>query len=211
MAQLLSTDIQASHDHALRAMYAARKSVFIDLLKWDLPALEGKYEIDGFDNEHAHYLILTDRAGEHLGSARLLPTTRPHILDTLFPELCEDRVPFGPGIYEITRFCLDRNLRAAERRTVRNQLISAIVTHALAEGIDRYTGVAEMAWLQQILSFGWDCRPLGLPLRNTGGVIGGIDIRITAETPALLDAAGIWSPPSTTIDITERRAAGAKG
>lgn len=211
MAQLLSTTIQTREDDVLKAMFAARKRVFIDLLKWDIPALDGKYEIDGFDNEHCHYLILTDRNGGHLASARLLPTTRPHILDTLFPELCEGGAPVGETIFEITRFCLERDLNAAERRTARNQLVTALVEHALASGVERYTGVAELAWLQQILSFGWDCRPLGLPVRNTCGVIGGIDIRITAETPALLDATGIWSPPSTTIDITERRAAGAKG
>jgi acyl-homoserine lactone synthase len=212
MAQLLSTTLQTKDDDALRTMFAARKRVFIDLLKWDLPALDGRYEIDGYDNEHAHYLILLDQSGSHLGSTRLLPTTRPHILGDLFPMLCEGSVPMGPRTYEITRFCLDRSLRAAARRTVRNRLITAIVSHALSEGIDRYTGVAEVSWLQQILGFGWDCRLLGrpLPLPRPCGTIGALDIRITGDTPALLDAAGIWSPVPT-INANERRAAGAKG
>ncbi|WP_332803796.1 acyl-homoserine-lactone synthase [Sphingomonas sp. RT2P30] len=168
--------------------------MFIDLLKWDLPALDGTFEIDGFDDEHADYLILTDRAGTHLTSARLLPTTRSHILGTVFPELCADGVPTGDTIFEITRFCLDRDLSAAERRTARNRLITALVEHALAHGIVRYTGVAGMAWLQQILRFGWDCRPLGAPVRHASGMIGGLDIRISPETPGLLEAAGIWLP-----------------
>jgi N-acyl-L-homoserine lactone synthetase len=212
MAQLLSTTLQTRDDAALRAMYAARKRVFIDLLKWDLPALEGQYEIDGYDNEHARYLILLDKSGAHLGSTRLLPTTRPHILGDLFSALCDGPVPTGPRTYEITRFCLDRTLRAAERRTVRNRLITAIVRHALSEGIDRLTGVAGTSWLRQILGFGWDCRPLGrpLPLPSPCGTIGALDIRITDDTPNLLDAAGIWSPVPT-IDINEGRAAGANG
>jgi N-acyl-L-homoserine lactone synthetase len=212
MAQLLNTTLQTRDDAALRAMFAARKRVFIDLLKWDLPALEGQYEIDGYDNEHARYLILLDRSGTHLGSTRILPTTRPHILGDLFPALCDGPVPTGPSTYEITRFCLDRSLRAAERRTVRNKLITAIVGYALSEGIDRFTGVAEMSWLQQILGFGWDCWLLGrpLPLPGSCGTIGALDIRIADETPALLDAAGIWSPVPT-INANERRAAGAKG
>jgi len=210
MALLLTTTIQTREDEVLRAMFAARKRVFIDLLKWDIPALDGKYEMDGFDNEHAHYLILTDRNGAHLASARLLPTTRPHILGMFFPELCEDGVPVGTTIFEITRFCLDRDLTASERGTARNQLITALVEHALANGIERYTGVAEMAWLQQILSFGWDCRPLGAPVQHASGMIGGLDIRISGETPALLDAAGIWDPPVAPI-LPERRAVGANG
>jgi len=210
MAQLLSTTLQTREDAALRAMFAARKRVFIDLLKWDLPALDGRFEIDEFDNEHAHYLILLDRHGDHLGSTRLLPTTRSHILGDLFPSLCDGPVPRGRDTYEITRFCLDRSLRAVERRTVRDQLVTAIVQHAVGEGIVRYTGVAGIAWLQQILSFGWDCRPLGLPLPGPGGTIGALEIHITDETPALLAAAGIWSPVAT-ITCNERRAAGANG
>ena len=210
MVQLLSTNIQTREDGALRAMFAARKRVFIDLLKWDLPVLEGQFEIDQFDNEHAHYLILLDSGGEHLASARLLPTLRPHILGSLFAQLCDGGIPTGPQIFEITRFCLDRGLGAAHRRLARNRLVTGLVEHALASGIERYTGVAEMGWLEQIMRFGWDCRPLGLPLRHASGVIGALDIRINEDTPARLDAAGIWSPV-TILGAGERRAAGAKG
>ena len=209
MAHLLSTDLQRGSDAALRAMFAARKTVFIDLLRWDLPALDGQFEIDAYDNENAHYLILVDGDGKHRASARLLPTHCPHILGDLFPHLSEDPVPTGANILEITRFCLDRGLRAADRRVVRNQLITGIVDYALAEGIERYTGVAEMGWLQQILSFGWDCRPLGMPVTEKGGMLGAIEIRITPDTPARLHAAGIWSPVLT--HGQERRAVGAIG
>ena len=96
---------------ALREMFEARKRVFVDLLKWDVPVLEGRFEIDQFDDEHAAYLIVPAEA-----EARDL----------------QDRV-------------------------------SALVGYALENGVETYTGVAEMGWLQQILAFGWRCRPLGLP------------------------------------------------
>ncbi len=194
MALLVDSTISGASDTAFRSMFAARKSVFIDLLKWDLPVLAGQYEIDCFDDEHARYLIITDLDHQHLASARLLPTTRPHILDTLFPGLCEQAPPRGQDIWEITRFCLGRQLRAAERLQLRNRLVSAIADHALRTGITKYTGVAEIAWLQQILSFGWKCRPLGLPLPSETGMLGALEIDISPETPALLDAAGIWTP-----------------
>lgn len=93
----------------LRQMFEARKQVFVDLLRWDLPVLDGRFELDEFDDDQAHYIIIADRDGNHLGSARLLPTTRPHILGGLFPELCAGPVPAGPDVFEITRFCLGRN------------------------------------------------------------------------------------------------------
>ncbi len=210
MVQLFATDAKSGEDHALRAMFVARKEVFIDLLGWDLPALDGRFEIDQFDDEHARYLILLDGEGRHLGSTRLLPTTRPHILDTLFPELCGDALPRGRHVEEVTRFCLDRRLCARERREVRNQLVTAIVEHALEHGCTNYTGVAEMGWLQQILSFGWDCAPLGLPFRYEGKLLGALTINIAEDTPARLAATGMWSPVES-VQPAERRAAGARG
>ena len=90
------------HLPALRGMFEARKRVFVDLLKWNVPVLEGRYEVDQFDDEDAVYLIVPGEDGRHAGSARLLKTIRPHILDTLFPELCAAPVPRGaaadPGL-----------------------------------------------------------------------------------------------------------------
>ena len=180
-------------DRILRQMFEARKRVFVDLLKWDVPVLDGRFELDEFDDEQANYIIVADREGNHLGSARLLPTTRPHILGDLFPELCAGPVPAGPDIFEITRFCLGRTQGGLARRQTRNRLVSALVSFALDHGIRTYTGVAEMGWLQQILAFGWDCRPLGAPLQLRGRLTGALAIGISSETPALLDRNGIWA------------------
>jgi acyl-homoserine lactone synthase len=51
-----------------------------------------------------------------------------------------------------------------------------------------------MAWLQQILAFGWDCRPLGPPCRLECGLLGALAIEIRKDTPALLAANGMWEP-----------------
>ena len=130
---------------ALRQMFEARKRVFVDLLKWDVPVLDGRFEIDQFDNEHATYLIIPAGDGGHAGSARLLKTERPHLLDTLFPDLCAGPPPRGAGILEITRFCLGRDQGARERLETRNHLVSGLVRYALENGVEAYTGVAELA------------------------------------------------------------------
>lgn len=197
---VVDTTNRAAAAPLMRAMFAARKSVFVDLLNWDLPVLDDRYEVDQFDDEGAVYLIVADDQGLHLGSTRLLPTVRPHILDTLFPTLCEAAVPRGPDIFEVTRFCLGRGLGAARRRQVRDTLVMALVEHALARGISAYTGVAEIGWLQQILAFGWRCRPLGVPQTICGHMLGALRIDISQETPALLRRGGLSpilsSPPA---------------
>lgn len=177
----------------LRAMFAARKSVFVDLLGWDVPVLEDRYEIDQFDDVHARYLILSDN-GRHLASARLLPTTREGILSGLYPMLCAGSPPAAPDVFEITRFCLDRSLKARERRQVRNGLVAGLAAYALDAGISAYCAVADTSWYRQIEQFGWDCRPLGTPMRLGHEELIAMQIAITPETPALLADAGIIAP-----------------
>lgn len=185
---------QALGDRVFRSMFEERKRVFVDLLGWDIPILAGRYEIDQFDDDEAVYIVITDDSGEHCGSARLLRTDRPHILDTIFPHLCEDGPPTGPAVREITRFCLARRLRARDRLVTRNRLITALVQHALHQGITAYTGVAEWAWFQQILAFGWVCLPLGLPSVSDPHSLSAMRIDISPETPRLLRQSGTFEP-----------------
>lgn len=198
MLHLVETDCPASEDDVLRAMFAARKDVFVDLLGWDVPVLDGRFEIDQFDDEHANYLVVTDPGGGHRASARLLPTTRPHILADLYAPLCDGKVPRGPGIVEVTRFCLDRHIDARARRAARDQLVLAIAEYGLAEGISLYTGVAEVGWLEQILAFGWRAYPLGTPQRIGGMRLGALAIEIDRDTPRLLAEAGIGAAATRT-------------
>lgn len=177
---------------ALRPMFEDRKRLFVDLLGWQVPVVAGDYEIDRFDDNRAIYLVDSDESDPHLGSMRLLPTEHPHILDTLFPGLCDGFVPRGPAIYEITRLCLPTRLGATRRLEVRNRLISAMVDHALASGIETLTGVVELNFLNQILDMGWNCRPLGSPQRSDGRLLAAFRIDLDADTRAQLEATGIY-------------------
>jgi len=190
---------------ALRGMFEARKRVFVDLLGWDVPVLAERFEVDQFDDVHCAYLLLADSAGGHLASARLLPTTRPHILDSLYPELCDGSAPRGPDIFEITRFCLERDLSARDRRRVRDTLICGLVEYALANGIRAYTAIAERRWLEQIQGFGWRTRALGPQLGDGAARLGALEIRIDPDTPRLVREAGLM--PDDMLGRAPERAA----
>jgi len=181
----------------LREMFEARKRVFVDMLKWNVPVLAGTWELDHFDDEQATYIVIGDGRGGHLASARLLKTTRPHLLDQLYPMLVEGEIPSGADTMEITRFCIDPRQRAPERRQARDMLVSALAEHALAAGITRYTGVAEIGWYNQIAAFGWDCSPLGTPMAQDGRMLAAMVIAIDEHTPARLYATGVWAETGT--------------
>ncbi len=175
------------------AMFEDRRRLFVDLMRWRVPTVAGRYEIDRFDGGQAVYIAETDGRGGHRGSLRLLPSLHPHILGDLFAALCDGPVPRGPDIWEITRLCLPARLGAPERLAVRNRVISAMVDHALDVGIAAFTGVVRPAFRDSILAMGWDAAPLG-PSRDCDGMsLGAFRIAIDRETPARLAATGIYA------------------
>jgi acyl-homoserine lactone synthase len=121
---------------------------------------------------------------------RQSPTAR--IWDRCGDFLCEEAPPTKDSVWEISRFCLSRELRATQRRQVRNRLVTMAARFALDNGIASYCCVADMPWFSQILSFGWECRPLGLPQLLPCGMTGAMEIRIDRDTPARMAEAGVW-------------------
>src|SRR3546814_508389 len=152
----------------LRSMFADRKRLFVDLFGWDVPVVDGQYEMDQFDNADTIYLIVADDDGGHAASIRLFPSTRPHMLGTLFPHLCPLGVPVDEATWESTRLCLPQRHGAERRRELRNMLFSAMVDVALDRGIERYTGVIPDPFRRELLSLGWQAEPLGPAVRLAG-------------------------------------------
>ena len=66
MPETIEERVRVDEDGALRAMFRARKEVFVDLLRWDLQVLAGEFEVDQFDHRQAEYLILLEDGVERL-------------------------------------------------------------------------------------------------------------------------------------------------
>ena len=192
MVDIVTTKNRSEFSKQLESMFEDRRNVFIGLLRWELPVIDGRLEIDQFDTDDAIYLIISDQSGNHMGSLRLLRADRPHILGSLFPYLCDEKVPDNSATMEITRLCLCPGLAALERLQLRNRLISAMVDYALSRGIRTFTGVVTARFLSQILVMGWQCRALGPSKSVDGTTIAAFRIDIDETTPALLQATGIY-------------------
>jgi N-acyl-L-homoserine lactone synthetase len=164
----------------LDGMFRDRKRVFVDRLKWDVPVVDGIYEMDQYDTQDTVYLIVDDpKTGAHRGSVRLLPTTGPHMLKEIFPELCEGEVPIGPDVWEATRICTAPDLKDIDPRHVRRLIYIATFEFALLYGVSRVTILTHMDYLSRLLAFGWECRPLGLPREYSGQKLGAMEFGIT--------------------------------
>jgi len=194
MIHIIDNHLALKNQPLLQSMFADRKRLFVDLFGWDLPVVAGQYEMDQFDNADTIYLIVADDDGGHAASIRLFPSTRPHMLGTLFPHLCPLGVPVDDVTWESTRLCLHQRHGAERRRELRNMLFSAMVDVALDRGIERYTGVIPDPFRKEVLSLGWQAEPLGPAVRIPGGPIGAFLIHVRPDTPERLGWTGVYSP-----------------
>ena len=162
---------------ALLEMHLHRKRVFVDTLGWRIGPRESWLEVDQFDDEFAVYIIAVGEGERHLGSVRLLPTTRPHMLNTVFSELCQQSPPEGPDVWEISRFlATPEGSCGANILKVHRLLASALVEFAQANDISRYTLVAESRRMPALLSVGWTVLPLCLPQLLEGEMVEAAEI-----------------------------------
>ncbi|WP_418125969.1 acyl-homoserine-lactone synthase [Variovorax sp. 160MFSha2.1] len=83
-----------------------RHQVFVEKLGWQLHT-RARFELDEFDRKDTIYLIARNPKGEIVGTSRLLPTHRPYLLATVFPQLLGDiPAPCSPQIWELSRFAV---------------------------------------------------------------------------------------------------------
>jgi len=181
------------HALALETMFADRKTQFVDFFDWDVPVVDGRFEMDQFDTGDAVYLVAIDKEGRHEASLRMLPSWLPHLLGDVFPHLCAAGVPVGPRTWESTRLCLPSRHGSRRRRDLRNGLISAMADFALARGIEQITGVIPEGFRREVLAMGWRAEPLGPAARIKGGPIGAFRVEVTPDVCERLAWTGTYA------------------
>jgi acyl-homoserine lactone synthase len=147
-------------------VYQLRHQVFVDEMHWDnLRSPDGR-ERDQFDDEHAvHHIALRD--DNVVGYQRILKSTRPHLLDSVFPHLCEGEMPAGPHICEVSRYCVAPGFREGRRSvsTVGSELVAAVVEWGLSAGYSKALFQFEPMWLLRGLQLKFLVRPLGYQVK----------------------------------------------
>ena len=195
--RLVDAQARLQFSRHLIEMHQDRKRVFVDRLGWQLPSGGSWLEVDQFDNDYTVYLIACSGADDrHLASVRLLPTTGPHMLNTIFADLSEGGPVVGEDVWESSRFTIAPvGLRGTEVMRLSQYLALAHVEFALLNGISRYTMIGETHRVATVLAMGWRVRPLCLPRDCGGSRIVSLEVSIDEETlPAMRRRFGIHHP-----------------
>ncbi|MCF6302969.1 MAG: hypothetical protein L3J13_07190 [Devosiaceae bacterium] len=108
MLLVAHADKQNTYSDIFEQMYQLRARQFSQRRGWRVVVTDG-LEKDRFDDMNPLYIcVVSDDAKKLLASLRLLPTTGPHMLSDVFPEVMgEAGIVRHPLIWESSRFCVD--------------------------------------------------------------------------------------------------------
>lgn len=158
--QFITGTQDALNPQVVSKMASYRYRVFVEKLGWQLECDEGR-ELDQFDRQDTVYVVGEDEAGEVVGTARLLPTSRPYLLGEVFPQLMGGApVPRSPAIWELSRFA------AVDFNGSIPGPLGQFSSHLTLELLRATAAVASAHGAQRLITVS----PLGIErlLRNTG-------------------------------------------
>lgn len=187
MIDLILPEDRFAFAGTLMQMHRDRKRVFVDRFGWKLASPGSWLEVDQFDNEQAVYLVAADTSGQHQASVRLLPSTQPHMLLSIFAGLCAEGAPVGEDCWEVSRLVTSpANACGTSVLKVHRLLALALVEFASLNDIRSYTLVTESNRVPALLSVGWTVRPLGLPKAHLGQELQALQILVAPDTLSLM-------------------------
>ena len=138
----------------LDQVYRLRAKCFHSRRGWNVSVKNGQ-EIDNFDDLNPLYLVSVDGENNVLGSLRLLQTTGPTMLETVFDDVLGKEPPIkSPLVWESTRFCVDTQRCKSSSNSgvnhITSELLEALFTIADAAGLDKVVSVYDL-YMERIL------------------------------------------------------------
>ncbi len=161
---IIATTIEDFHLHGdvLPSIYKLRHQGFKERQDYDVPYYRGM-EYDTYDTPATTYLAWKDGDGVVRGCTRLFPTTRPYMIEDIWPEsVTYIDLPKAPHIWEASRFCIDKNLPPEVRKRIHGELLCGFQEFGLLNNIDWMIGVmTPPIWRAVFTSAGWPIEYLG--------------------------------------------------
>ncbi len=164
MVHVIDRSNRHLYTQTLDEMFRLRYHIAVNELGWSIPNCKNEYDKDAFDHDETIYFIDFDPQGRLIATARLNPTTRPHLMSEVFSEYCEfSGVPQSDDIYEYSRFLVMKTgVGRRENLTAQARICLAVVEYCLVSNI------RQVSWISYKRSYPlalrmWHTRPLGLP------------------------------------------------
>ncbi|WP_108482994.1 acyl-homoserine-lactone synthase [Oceaniglobus ichthyenteri] len=170
-----------AHGELFANMFRARRELFIEHNKWDLPEAMGM-EYDQYDTPASRWVVVHDELGQVMAGNRLTPTTakcgmysymirdaQRGLLDTIPSCLLYDEAPVGEHVWESSRLFVAHNVPANRRRLVHARLVMELAKAARDQGATSCLTLLNANWPRWAKRVGVDMTAMG-PVMEIEGV-----------------------------------------
>jgi acyl-homoserine lactone synthase len=177
---------RSAFERQLEEMYRLRYQIYVGRRGWKALQRPDGRDKDQFDTEDTVYFLGLDESGAVTSGLRLNPTTKPHLINTIFPHAVTfEPVPVGDHIYEITRyFVVPERLARDARRRAAGELITAMLEHGLTMGLTHISLLCDAFFMSTMLEMRWKVRSLGLPTPYPEGTCVAVLFEVSEEAIA---------------------------
>lgn len=169
------------HGELLVNYLQARKTIFIDQLKWRMPQQDG-LEFDQYDTPFCRWVVLHE-FGEVLGGVRLLPTTakcgiytymlrdaQNGLLEDLPTDVLFFEAPVEQRIWEASRFFITDAVTSTRRLQIQYQLFALMSQVASDHGATHILGIVPSVWARWARRLEVGATPVGAKFSIEGTV-----------------------------------------
>lgn len=126
---------------AFRSQFQLRHRCFIERQKYNVSSYNGM-EYDQYDTPAAVYLVYAGHGGHVLGCSRLTPVSQGSMLQDIWPDMVSNpQNIFREGVWEGTRFCIDKSLPAHLRQRICQEIVLSYLEFGLQTGMEKIIGI----------------------------------------------------------------------
>ena len=148
----------------LASMHHLRWGVFHKELKWSVGLrICNCMEFDEYDTDGTFYIVRVNEKNKVDATCRLMPTTKPYMLDEHYSHFIEtEPPPHNDEVWEFSRTCAHPEARSNTDGKITAQLIAAAVEFGLVRGVKNYISLTTDTLYPMLKRMvGWDPMLLG--------------------------------------------------
>ncbi|TCM79644.1 acyl-homoserine-lactone synthase [Rhodovulum steppense] len=177
----LSFENLHNHGELFANMLRARRELFIERNKWDLPEALGM-EYDQYDTPASRWVVVHDELGQVLAGNRLTPTTarcgiysymirdaQKGLLDTIPSHLLHDEAPVAETVWESSRLFVSQRVPLVQRRPIYFNLVQELAKAARSLGASQCLTLLNANWTLWYKRVGIDMTAMG-PVMEIDGI-----------------------------------------
>ncbi|SES41754.1 N-acyl-L-homoserine lactone synthetase [Tranquillimonas rosea] len=170
-----------AHGELFANMMRARRQLFIEQNKWDLPEALGM-EFDQYDTPASRWVVVHDELGQVLAGNRLTPTTakcgiysymirdaQRGLLETIPSNLLHDEAPVGETIWESSRLFVSQEVPVHLRRPIYAKLVFELGSAVRKLGATQCLTLLNANWPLWAKRVGIDMSEMG-PVMEIDGI-----------------------------------------